>query len=193
MYADEKIRKAIKTFLNEEKADRLNVSKICKNVNINRQTFYYYFKDVHDALKGTYWSDYKRYMEVECGIAKWDQLLQVTLEYLKENKRIINHIYFSNEREQFKKDLEQLTMEVIEPLLHEVMDSSKIQLKEETVTYICRVYGAVILNIIYWYIEEGMEEPAEIVVKRAKAVLNDTLGRTVIEMAKIDAEDNEKL
>jgi len=50
-HAKTAIINSFKELLNKQSIDKITVKEICENCDVNRQTFYYYFKDIMDIFK----------------------------------------------------------------------------------------------------------------------------------------------
>ena len=92
-------RKAImKTFLHilkNKPLDRITVKDICEQCEINRNTFYYYFKDIYDVLEAIFEDEVRLVMdEAKEGVTFHDAYARVAAIILN-NREAIMHIYAS--------------------------------------------------------------------------------------------------
>ena len=86
-------RKAImQTFLHilkNKSLDRITVKDICEQCEINRNTFYYYFKDIYDVLEAIFEDEVRLVMdEANEGVTFHDAIIL-------NNREAIMHIYAS--------------------------------------------------------------------------------------------------
>ena len=92
-------RKAImQTFLHilkNKSLDRITVKDICEQCEINRNTFYYYFKDIYDVLEAIFEDEVRLVMdEANEGVTFHDAYARVAAIILN-NREAIMHIYAS--------------------------------------------------------------------------------------------------
>ena len=92
-------RKAImQTFLHilkNKPLDRITVKDICEQCEINRNTFYYYFKDIYDVLEAIFEDEVRLVMdEAKEGVTFHDAYARVAALILN-NREAIMHIYAS--------------------------------------------------------------------------------------------------
>ena len=110
-------RKAImKTFLHilkNKPLDRITVKDICEQCEINRNTFYYYFKDIYDVLEAIFEDEVRLVMdEAKEGVTFHDAYARVAAIILN-NREAIMHIYASENGRVLRTYLDAVVTQVV--------------------------------------------------------------------------------
>ena len=94
---------ALKNAMEKKPLSKITVSELIVECNINRKTFYYHFKDIYDLLK---WMLEEEAIEV---VKKFDMIVDseeafdFIMDYVEENRHIINCAYDSMGNEELKR------------------------------------------------------------------------------------------
>ncbi|MDD6211556.1 MAG: TetR/AcrR family transcriptional regulator C-terminal domain-containing protein [Clostridiales bacterium] len=94
---------ALKKALETKKLSKITVSELIRECNINRKTFYYHFEDIYALLK---WMLEEEAFEV---VKQFDMIVNTEeafcfiMDYIEENKHIINCAYDSMGYEELKR------------------------------------------------------------------------------------------
>ena len=94
---------ALKSGMEKKTLSKITVSELIAECNINRKTFYYHFQDIYDLLK---WMLEEEAIEV---VKKFDMIVDseeafdFIMNYVEENKHIINCAYDSMGNEELKR------------------------------------------------------------------------------------------
>ena len=110
-------RKAImQTFLHilkNKPLDRITVKDICEQCEINRNTFYYYFKDIYDVLEAIFEDEVRLVMdEAKEGVTFHDAYARVAALILN-NRETIMHIYASENGRVLRTYLDAVVTQVV--------------------------------------------------------------------------------
>ena len=89
------ILESVLNFLNEKELRKITVAEICRNVGINRSTFYEHFLDVYDVLEKTE-QDYEVCMveiiRSKLRISRKQMFIEI-LQFIKENRNFYARYY----------------------------------------------------------------------------------------------------
>jgi len=99
-------RKAIiQTFremLEKTPLDKITVTNIIEKCEINRNTFYYHFRDIYDLLESFFKEELERVIEANTN-ESWQNILRDVLQMVTENRQIVYHIFNSLNRDQLER------------------------------------------------------------------------------------------
>ena len=142
-------RKAImKTFLHilkNKPLDRITVKDICEQCEINRNTFYYYFKDIYDVLEAIFEDEVRLVMdEAKEGVTFHDAYARVAAIILN-NREAIKHIYASENGRVLRTYLDAVVTQMVRRF---VLDDSDI-------AFITAFYSNGIVGSTIKWIERG--------------------------------------
>lgn len=94
---------SLKKFMETKPLSKITVSEICKDCGFNRKTFYYHFEDIYDLLR------WMLEQEAIIAVRKFnllkdsDKVMHFLLDYIDNNKCILNCVYDAMGREGIKR------------------------------------------------------------------------------------------
>lgn len=148
---------AMKALMREKKLSRISITDICGACGMNRNSFYYHFKDKYDLVNWIFYTEFVRNIKLE-DYPDALKLLEEICEYLyreREFYRVALKIEGQNSfREYFS--------EVMDPYLRYLADQIMGGGKEEA--FFLRFFGdAFLMAIIRWVMDENIMLPGEFV------------------------------
>ena len=96
---------SLKKFMLLKRLNKISVTEIVKDCNLNRKTFYYHFDDIYDLLK---WILEQEAVEVVKSfdlIVDYKEAILFVIDYVEENSHILVCAYDSLGREEMRKFL----------------------------------------------------------------------------------------
>lgn len=107
-FTEKAIIESLRELLKEQPLDKISVKNVTDLCGISRNTFYYHFHDVYEAVSRYFVSQadelIERYKEAET----WEGGFIEGLHILYDNKKIIEHIYKSVNRADLEKFLNEM-------------------------------------------------------------------------------------
>lgn len=97
------IAASLKKFMERKPLSKITVSEIVTDCGINRNTFYYHFEDIQALLK---WMLEQEAIEVLKNfdlLLDYEDAINFVLDYVEENKHILNCAYDSMGRDELKR------------------------------------------------------------------------------------------
>lgn len=168
-------RKAIKetfiTLLEERPLSEITVKDIVETCGINRNSFYYHFRDIpaliDEIVKEEAESVMKKYSSMDSVVRCFDALI----EFSSHRKRAIMHIYRSVGREAFESGL----MSVSEYLLTQYFNNvfADVIIKEADRKTVIEYYKYVCLGLIIGWLNNGMSDDYARSIRRIFALKKD--------------------
>ena len=86
---------SLKKILVVKELDKITITDITNDCGINRQTFYYHFKDIYDLLEWIFANEVVEKIEKETTIETWQDNFKYVLDYMLKNKKFIVVILWS--------------------------------------------------------------------------------------------------
>ena len=93
----EDAKKALKKLLSRKELSKITISNITDECGVNRQTFYYHFKDIYDLLEWIYKNEVID--EIDNKDEDWQQRFLYIFKYVLKNKEFVKNTYNSISRE----------------------------------------------------------------------------------------------
>ena len=150
-------RKAImQTFLHilkNKPLDRITVKDICEQCEINRNTFYYYFKDIYDVLEAIFEDEVRLVMdEAKEGVTFHDAYARVAALILN-NREAIMHIYASENGRVLRTYLDAVVTQVVRRFVLEKAEG--YSLDDSDIAFITAFYSNGIVGSTIKWIESS--------------------------------------
>ncbi len=159
---------ALKKLITTKSINKITIKDITDTCGLNRQTFYYHFKDIYDLLEWTLVDEGKKLLTERQGEDGWKNNLWNVFQYLHGHKATIMNIYRS------QKDgglLRRHMASLILPLLEQDFDSQPghEQVAEEDREFLLNLYSHGIVEFFYHWIGDGMKpEPGQTMARLSR-------------------------
>ena len=89
------LAQSLKKLLSTRKLDKITVKDIAEDCGVNRQTFYYYFRDIYDLLEWNFCDATERLIRSGLDHGDWRSGVKAVTEYLQENRTLVWNAYHS--------------------------------------------------------------------------------------------------
>lgn len=141
--------------LNERSFEKITVTDIVNRCDINRNTFYYYYQDIYDVLEELLSSEADRIIKQHKKFDKWQDELKLATGFARLNKRAINHIYRSMERDVFEKYLQKIIETPVKDYVE--LQSKGIECTTADKEALAKFYTYAIVMMLVNWVNEGMK------------------------------------
>ena len=148
----QKLATSLKKFMMLKSLNKITVTDIIKDCNVNRKTFYYHFEDIYDLLK---WILEQEAVEV---VKKFDLMIDYkeaiifVMNYIESNAHILACAYDSLGREEMRRFLYHDFTSIIETLIDNVEKELGLCVKKEFKYFVCNLYTESLAgNLIEWF------------------------------------------
>jgi probable dihydroxyacetone kinase regulator len=153
---------SLKKLLEEKPLEKISVRDITEDSEVNRQTFYYHYKDVYDLIE---WIFITEGIEVLGDYKTYDSFQEAFVHifyYLIENQRLVLSAFYSIGREQLERFLYGEVYKLLIEIVHK--DAESLNVSEGNKIYVAEFYKYAIVGAIFQWIRTGMtEDPKKIV------------------------------
>ena len=146
---------AMKALMKEKKLSKISISDICGACGMNRNSFYYHFKDIYDLVEWVCLEESRGALQGKKTYATWQEGLLQIFEAVYENKPFIINAYNAVSREQIENFLFQLTHDLIMSVVEEQARSTS--LTQEQKSFIADFYKYSFVGIMLDWIRQGMK------------------------------------
>ena len=157
--------------------DKITITDITNDCGINRQTFYYHFKDIYDLVEWACVEDGKRALQGKRTYNSWQEGLEQIFKAVLENKPFIMNVYRSVSKEQIESYLYKLTFELIEGVVNEKAEGTG--LPEEDKRFIADFYKYGFVGVMLDWIKDGMQEDYSTIVKKMSLTLHGNISNSI--------------
>ena len=155
--------------LNESPMDKISVVDIAERCGINRNTFYYYYCDIYALVKELFTIEAQRIAEKELSCATWQEVCLEALEFVRENRRAVYHLFHSNHRDLLEEYLYDVAhLEMVNFVCRE---AEGMPVKEEDINSLALFYTSALVGLVTRWMLEGMKADVESIL--------DNIGRLI--------------
>ena len=160
---------AFKELLLEKSIDKITINDITEKCGINRQTFYYHFKDIYDLLEWVYTNEATKALGGKKTYETWKQGFKQIFQYILNNKEFVLSTFNSVSREYLER---YLYNEVYLLLIGVVEEKAKgIPVREKDKSFIADFYKYAFVGIVLDWIRTGMKEEADEIIERLNKLI----------------------
>lgn len=164
-----KLANSLIELLKTNNIDNLTISDIVEKCGVNRQTFYYHFKDMNDFLRWTF--DTRIFTHSpNVNLDNWTEFMDSIIENVRENERFVYEAFHSKHRG----SLEQHLYEYIYKFVYNVVDKSHHNsLNASEKDFYSRFYAYSLGGfILSWIIHNLKDDPSEFIKQVNKYVVS---------------------
>ena len=149
--------------LNESPMDKISVVDIAERCGINRNTFYYYYCDIYALVKELFTIEAQRIAEKELSCATWQEVCLEALEFVRENRRAVYHLFHSNHRDLLEEYLYDVAhLEMVNFVRRE---AEGMPVKEEDINSLALFYTSALVGLVTRWMLEGMKADVESILE----------------------------
>lgn len=148
---------AMKNLMKEKKLSKISIADICGVCGMNRNSFYYHFRDKYDLVNWIFYTEFIRNIQIE-DYTDAIPLLEDICSYLYSEK----DFYRAALKIEGQNSFREYFTEVMDPYLKYLADQILGSAKEEA--FFLRFFGdAFLMAIIRWLMDENVMQPQEFV------------------------------
>ena len=162
---------SLKRMLLIKDLDKITISDITNDCGINRQTFYYHFKDIYDLLEWIFATTIKN----------WQENFKYVLDYMLENKKFIIKTYNSLSRKTLLDFLFKQYNTIFIDIINDV--SKNYNITKENKIFIANFYKYGFAGVIENWIVTEMKESPENIIKKLNILISGNFEEAVRKMS----------
>ena len=144
---------ALKELMAQKPIENITIHDLTEHCGIRRQTFYYHFEDIHDLINWMFNEEVKKIID-NFDKSNYENFLNSVLDYIEENKHILNSAYNSFGREQLKKILKIHFYTTFDGIITNHIKSRNLTIDEDFKQFLIDFYSAGIGELIVNYCKE---------------------------------------
>jgi probable dihydroxyacetone kinase regulator len=153
------LAEAIKELMAHKPLSKISVGDIAQQCGVNRQTFYYHFRDKYDLVNWIYYTETIEYIGILTDKDSWADGLIKLCNYMKDNKRFYINALNTPGQNSFPEYLTQYIHELVAVLFSGPLERGSITKVQHEV--ISDYYTFAIVGVISKWAKNGMKEPPE--------------------------------
>lgn len=163
------IAASLKKMLAVKPLDKITIADIVDDCEINRQTFYYHFKDIYDLVEWIYTSEATKALDGKNTYDTWQQGLLHIFEYVLDNKPFVTGTFKSLSREHLERYLFNETYNLLMGVIEE--KAHGISVRDDDKAFIAHFYKYAFVGLMLEWIGAGMKEKPTDIVQRLSLLI----------------------
>jgi len=149
--------------------EKITVSELCRECGIQRQTFYYHFRDIRDLVEFIYSSEMKDVLKDNRTYETWQEGMDAILKAIRADSSFINATYRSLTRDQLESFLYSHIKELLVNVLKELASGHMV--REDQISRIADYHKYAFAGVVLDWIKNGMKEEPEEVTAQLETVI----------------------
>ncbi len=159
---------SLKKLLETKALEKITVKELVEDCGVNRQTFYYHFRDIYDLLDWIFATDGKAVIPENCP-DDWESQARSLFSYLENNQRFVINAYHSIAREHLERYVYREMYKLIYARVQ--LASADFSVCESDKQFIANFYKFAFTGLIIEWIRCGMQEKSELIVDRLSVLM----------------------
>lgn len=164
---------SIKELMKTIPLSKISIQEIVDNCGVNRQTFYYHFKDKYDLVNWIYYTEVMKSIGDCKKYDNWTDGMCKTLLYLSNNKSFYVNALNTPGQNAFDMYFFNVTFELIIAVVNDL--SKSMNISEIDKKFIADFYTHAFVGVIVQWIKNGMKSSPEIVAKKLSEVVDGSM------------------
>ena len=149
------ILQTLTELMNEKPLSKITVKDIVERCGVNRNTFYYHFQDIPDAVEAMVREELDEILTSQQAPESVSECMEILVNAVQKNKKAMVHLYRSIQRDVFTDYLDHAAEHVVEKLIRRAVGD--FEMDEEDKRLVIRYYKCVFVGVILDWLRHDME------------------------------------
>ncbi|MEH7108720.1 TetR-like C-terminal domain-containing protein [Bacillus sp. JJ1764] len=155
---------SLKKLLAKKNLEKITITDITTDCEVNRQTFYYHFKDIYDLVEWIYTNEASKALGNKKTYDTWQQGFREIFVYLLENQDFVKNTYHSLSREYLENFLYNETYNLLIAVVKE--KAAGMSVREKDQAFIAHFYKYAFTGLMLDWIGKGMREDPSTIIEQ---------------------------
>lgn len=164
---------SLKKLLEKKTLDKITVKDITDDCGVNRQTFYYHFHDVYDLVEWIFLEEARKFRSKYEGERYLKVVVSKLTEQLLENKAFIINAFYSVNRRQLEKFLQELARPALTDIAAGYAEGRHIS--QEDQEFVVNIFNFALIGLVTEWVGSGMDTAFIKDIDRFYKVLDGTM------------------
>lgn len=178
------IIRAFLQLLEERPLSKITVKDIVDVCGINRNTFYYHFEDIPALIEAISKEEFDQLVEKHARVDSMEDCLMIAVEDILQKRRIVLHLYNSNNRDLYERELMNICQYVVETFLDSQLEGQHIDPEDRE--YLIRSYRCWCFGLLMDWISTGLQENVKPMLKRLCELREGTVENSIARCRRVE-------
>lgn len=176
-FTKEIIIKTLFELLNEKPLAKITVKDIVESCGVNRNTFYYHFRDISDVVECALLREVDQVFERPVEVDSVLECLEVLVNLIGENKKAMLHIYCSVQRETFTSALDKMCQYIVKQYV--IHNFEEEIMEKEDMKALMHFYKCVMTGVILDWMDHRMSYDLTEYAGKLRSLYGNTFEKTL--------------
>lgn len=172
-FTEKALLEALTEMLEEYPLDKITVKQLTARCGVSRNTFYYHFHDVYELAARYFVLETERLIKIYQADENWEGGFMEGLNFLYENRRMIEHVYKSINRAELDAFLNEVVYRHAMIVIKEKVRDKKYS--DKTLSLATDFYKNALIGAVFEWIEGNMKERPEKLAALYSSVFEGTI------------------
>ena len=169
----------LKELMRHKSFQKITVSELIRECNVNRKTFYYHFEDIYALLKWTIEQETIQIIKQYGLFNDYAELISFVYDYAKDNSFLLNCAYSSLGREVLKQFFQKDFAEITYRIIKNEEARYNLKISDEFCTFLCSLYTEGIAGMLINIFQNPEQYKKEELIRYFSIVLNSSVHSTL--------------
>ena len=176
-FTKEIIIRTLFELLNEKPLVKITVKDIVERCGVNRNTFYYHFRDISDVVECALLREVDQVFERPVEVDSVLECLEVLVNLIGENKKAMLHIYCSVQRETFTSALDKMCQYIVKQYIIHTFEEEIME--KEDMKALMYFYKCVMTGVILDWMDHRMSYDLTEYAGKLRSLYGNTFEKTL--------------
>ncbi len=172
VYTKLTIANVFKELMTKKPFEKITISDITSACGLNRQTFYYHFRDKYELLNWIFYNEAITPFIDNLSFDNWSRKLCDMLNTIYTNGRFYTNAMKTSYGEEFREYMHKVSTNVFSAVIDHVSGNYEIQ--DDDKRFIAEFFSYGVVGTIVSWVQKGMRESPETVVAHIENLVNDS-------------------
>lgn len=179
------LAKSLKELMKKKKFTKITINDIVELSGVNRNTFYYHFEDINALLKWMFEQETFDFLKTFDMTTDFEKALNFIIDYVEDNKYILNCAANSLGREQMKQFFSDDLVDVVRMFIDSSEKELNLKVNDEFKKYLCNFYTEAIAGNLLAYFKNKETVDRKKIVNYISITCKNVIPLILIEANKI--------
>lgn len=169
------LAESLKLAMKKKPFQKITVSELIHDCDVNRKTFYYHFEDIYALLKWTFEQEAIEIVKHFNLLVDYEEAINFVMDYVESNEYIIQCAYDSIGRDELKRFFSADFMEIVVSIIDGAENEAGKELETGYKEFLSLFYMEAIAGILIEWIKDRNKTNREVIIRYISTTIRDSL------------------
>lgn len=159
------LSESLKKAMKKKPFQKITVSELIRDCDMNRKTFYYHFEDIYALLKWTFEQEAIEVVKQFDFLVDYEEILNFIMDYVEANDYILNCAYDSIGRDELKRFFSSDFLEIITSIIEQVENMTGKTLDKSYKVFLSHFYMEAFAGMLIDWIKNRDLQDRNLVIR----------------------------